>query len=242
MVLETSEASPVERAFAMLHNKVEPTPVMVEWRDDFQSEGNPKQFEHRLDYLFLTLRKMAGNVRHEERSISNRTFGELSLLPCLGWATTSSEFERIDLVFDLTQPRRTPGLPLSIPTAPTTLPSVVSLRQLITRDRDQKVRKPNPPALGDWFGLAYALAINLGNLPTVGRVHKEFRSHNVLFLDSDVDKSDAPQVRTAHEDHSISSQSFLSVYEEPYGRRKVSEPAVCDTLLPPLDVHTMSRA
>ncbi|KAK1836345.1 hypothetical protein QBC39DRAFT_337821 [Podospora conica] len=165
---DLAEAAELERAFATYKNHDDniETPVMVEWRDDFRSEESFRQFEYRLDYLVTILRKMARSTGSDDKN---------HLLPCLGWVTTSPRFDRIGLVFDVTPWQNTPSPspPVGGP------PHIASLHQLITRSRHDKAA--TPPSLGNRFALAYSIALALSNLCSLGWVHKEFRSQNILF-------------------------------------------------------------
>lgn len=182
--IDVSTASALERAFAVYRRKqagignglldpgLEATRVIVEWRDSFRSEESLKQFEYRLDYLVTILQKMAGGERGQTLDRSGQSF---SMFTCFGWVTTSPTFDRIGLVFQL--PREMAGLKM-LQEIRSALPAL-SLHEWITQTRRER---SNTPALGRRFALAQALALTLGNLVSVGWVHKEFRSHNILFL------------------------------------------------------------
>jgi len=77
--------------------------------------------------------------------------------------------------------------------------TVLPLHRLLTEARTtaRTTPPPQPPSLGDRFRLAYALALNMGNLCSIGWVHKEFRSDNVVFRNyfGAYDEGDAAGVR-----------------------------------------------
>lgn len=162
------------------------TRVFVEWRDTFRSEETFEHFERRLDGLARILRTMSDND-----TTRNNTAGHsmtFSVLPCIGWVITSATFDRIGLVFRC--PGRRP--PRSqIPTSISNRPIISSLHDWIVRTRREQL---DAPALGRRFGLAYGLAASVGNLISVRWIHRELRSHNILFID----------------DPSSSSQPYLS--------------------------------
>lgn len=165
--------SALERAFAIYEENratgTSPISVVVEWRDNFRSEESHKQFAYRLDYLVTILRKMS-RIKREQ----SRAYG-FNVLPCLGWITSSPNFDRIGLVFCLPPE----SVDLQIPDASGGSRSVMTLHECITKTRKER---RDAPALGKRFRLALSLAQTLGSLNNVGWVHKELRSHNILLI------------------------------------------------------------
>ncbi|KAI0544598.1 hypothetical protein F4679DRAFT_589313 [Xylaria curta] len=205
-----TEASVRERAFAIYRGQPPETRVLVEWRENFRSEESLKQFEFRLDYIVDTLGRMSSRVGSNSvihKSSQTSTSQEFNVLPCIGWVTTSPNFERVGLVFHL--PQRSSPAALTAASASAELkpiqmmpgqaiavatPFVMSLNDWIAHTR---LRRLDAPALGQRFELAYKLALTLGSLLSVGWVHKEFRSHNILFSGATVDRAEGENEKLA---------------------------------------------
>ncbi|KAF2787899.1 hypothetical protein K505DRAFT_329350 [Melanomma pulvis-pyrius CBS 109.77] len=171
-----SLASTLERSFAVYrapsaNREQTQSMVIVEWRENFRSEESFKQFQYRLDYLVKVLQKLSVGTLGDEKDTSS--VGGI-VYPCIGWTTTSPQFSRIGIVFSI--PLQTIGrkkIQVQYITDP-----ALSLNDWIAETRH---KRSDAPPLGQRFHLAHSLAEMLGQLLAVGWVHKEFRSHNVLF-------------------------------------------------------------
>jgi hypothetical protein len=154
------------RAFAFHALKASPskTPVLVEFRAPFTSTSTDEA-EDRLNQLVQTLRNMHTSSTNDEPSKTTPTnYVNFSILKCLGWIRPDTE--RLGLLFEC--PQVSQQRPLS-------------LAERIAIDRNLK---KSIPALGIRFDIAYGLAKVIADLVTIGWVHKEIRSANLLFFDS----------------------------------------------------------
>jgi len=151
-------------------------PVLIEWREGFQTTKSPTQRETRLD----NLTEMLGNMLSTASDSTSHTDAviDFRVLECLGWITETGDFHRVGLVFRYPRFARNHG---------STLP-IVSLRDRIVAYR--KRREGNVPTLGARFALAVGLAKALGNLFSVNWAHRRLRSHNILFFGNET--LDAP--------------------------------------------------
>jgi hypothetical protein len=155
----------LERAFGAYVPKdaTSQTAVLVEFRESFTSTEN-EDAEHRLNHLVKTLRDMHESSSNEEPSKTTPTRSvNFSILKCLGWMRP--EKTRMGLLFEC--------------------PSAKNGRPLPLDERmgiDRRSRK-NVPALGIRFDIAYGLAKVIADLVTIGWVHKEIRSANLIFFD-----------------------------------------------------------
>ena len=147
--------------------------VVVEWRESFGSEDTHVQYARRLDYLVAVLRKLSASV--SQSFSAAHTEGDFKILHCLGW-TSTKDYDRVGLVFSVPQTPASSSLARSL----IQTPDILTLNDWLARTRRDKSMEP--PPLGLRFDIARGLVLALGNLISVGWIHKELRSHNVLFF------------------------------------------------------------